>query len=355
MVRAQEILDQVYIEVDNLVDELRFEYQHSPNYSINPTAFSRLNDTGDWIMTCCPNHHENRPSFGISKEPPYHCNCFYCGYLGTLDKVIEIAFNLEEGEGIKFLFSHFLFEEKRHPVDIDRIIDEGRTAIEIPCLDESELIKFDDAKSKHPWDYAVGISYLKRRGINEHTIHTYEVRVDVENRCVVIPQRTRTGKLRFIQKRKIGDQFTGAKYINEGVPIKKDIVFGLHFIDKIKHTPHRIRRVRLVESAIDVMSNYQVGIPAVALNGKLLFPQQLREIQLAGIEVIDVMLDNDKAGRQASKEVIRALVEAGLVVNEVLYPPQLHNSDKQDSNTLLRLGLLDKLDVRPVSLLGPLY
>lgn len=349
------ILENLFLDVWEILDNLVFDYQHSPNYSTNPKAFSNKNDTGDWVMSCCPNHPENRPSFGISKEAPYHANCFYCGYLGTIDRVIELAFDLDKGEGLKFLLTDYLVEEKRSKLDVDRIIDEGRLRLAIPTLDENVLSKFDNAPERNNWEYRVALSYMiKERGIHPHTLEKYEIKVDLDNKCIVFPQRTRTGELRFLQKRKIGERFTGAKFINEGSPIKKDILFGLHHINKLRYSTNRIRRIRLVESPIDVLSNYQVGVPAVALNGKILFVNQIRELQLAGIEEVDLFLDNDSAGRQATREATEKLIKAGFIVNHCLYPKQVAHDYKQDSNTLLRLGLLDQVITRNVSLLGNL-
>lgn len=347
------ILENISLDVWDLIDELRFEYQHSHNFMLNPTAFSNKNDTGDWVMSCCPNHAETRASFGISKSPPYHANCFYCGYLGTIDRVLEIAFSLDDGEGIKLLLSDYIVEEARTPLDVEGIINDGRERTKIPCLDEKELTKFDNAPSINKWTYDVAMAYLiNQRGMNIHTLNTYGIKVDVQNECIVFPQRTRTGELRFLQKRKIGNNYKGVKFINEGSPIKKDILFGLHFINRLRTTKNRIRRVRMVESPLDAMSNYQVGIAAVATNGKILFKNQIRELQLAGVEVVDLFFDNDDAGREATKHATKALTKEGFIVNHVQYPPIFTYDTKVDSNDLLKLGWLDKLKVKPVSLLG---
>lgn len=341
------------LDISELIDDLRFEYQHSPNFFTNSTAFSTQNDTGDWVMTCCPNHSETKPSFGVSKDAPYHTNCFYCGYLGTIDKAIEIAFNLDDGEGISHLLADYIVEEQRALLDIEGIISDGRERTKIPCLDDQELYKFNNARDVNQWEHDVAMAYLlNQRSISQETINTYEIKVDIDNKCIVFPQRTRVGDLRFLQKRKIGNSFSGAKFINEGSPIKKDILFGLHFIEKLKNTEHRIKRVRLVESPLDTMSNYQVGIVSVAQNGKILFPNQIRELQLSGVEVVDLLYDNDSAGKSATKDATKKLVKEGFVVNHVLYPPHLRYDKDQDSNTLLKLGWLDKLETKNVSLIG---
>lgn len=351
--RALSMLENVSLDIWDLIDELRFEYQHSGNFGVNPTAFSHKNDTGDWIMSCCPNHSETRASFGISKEPPYHTNCFYCGYLGTLDKAVEIAFGLDDGEGIKLLLAEYILEEVRAPLDIEGIINDGRERTKIPCLDESELVKFDQSPSINKWTYDVARAYLiNQRGMDIHTLDTYGIKIDVVNDCIVFPQRTRTGELRFLQKRKVGNNYSGAKFINEGSPIKKDILFGLNFINQLRTSENRIKRVRMVESPLDAMSNYQAGVAAVATNGKILFKNQIRELQLAGVEVVDLFFDNDDAGRDATNNATKSLTKAGFIVNHTLYPPQFSRDAKVDSNDLLKLGWLDKLETKSISLLG---
>lgn len=298
-------------------------------------------------MSCCPLHAESRASFGISKEPPYHCNCFYCGALGTIDELIENVLDLDVGEGIKVLLSTYIVEEKRITFDMIDYIENLRNKFKVPCLDENVLQSMKDSKEKDEFLYQVGMSYMRSRGFDDRTLSTYEICVDTSTNTLVFPQRTRTGELRFVQKRKIGNSYHGAKFINEGSAVKKDIVFGLHFINKLRTTPNRIRRVRMVESPTDCMSNYQVGIPAVSINGRILFRNQVKELQLAGITEIDLMLDNDAAGAKGMGEAAKLLDRAGFTVNRVLYPsfPAL-----KDSNELLNAGLLDRLETTSLNL-----
>ncbi|WP_256975267.1 toprim domain-containing protein [Paenibacillus amylolyticus] len=342
----------MHIDPKQLIEELRFSFQYLSKGLSNPNAFTGLNDTGEWIMSCCPLHAESRASFGISKESPYHCNCFFCGYLGTIDNLIENALDLNEGEGINFLVSTYIFEEKSRTFDMVDYIDNRRNKYVIPYLEESKLVTLKKSRSKNEVLFQSGMSYMRGRGFKDCTLETYEICVDTKTEMLVFPQRTRTGQLRFVQKRKIGNNYHGAKFINEGSTIKKDIVFGLHFINKLRTTTNRIKRVRMVESPTDCMSNYQIGIPAVSINGRILFRNQVRELQLAGIEEVDLMLDNDKAGEKGMQDAAILLDRAGLIVNRVRYPsfPVF-----KDSNELLNAGLLDRLDTYNVNLIGAIF
>ncbi|MDF2964336.1 MAG: hypothetical protein K0S39_6071 [Paenibacillus sp.] len=329
------ILDALFIDPKELIEELLFEYQHSLNYELNPNAFDCANDTGNWVMCCCPIHAESRASFGISKEAPYKTNCFYCGPLGTIDQVIEHAFDLAPGEGIKKLLFSLVQEERRAPLNLDELIENGRNFFTVPSMDEAVVQSFL-SKSGREWQWDQSMNYMRSRGFTERCLKTYEIGVDTEANCIVFPQRTREGKIRFVQKRKIGEHYIGAKFVNEGQAIKKDILFGLHHINKLRFSPHRIRRIRLVESPTDAMSNYEVGVPAVSINGKILFHYQVKELLWAGIEIVDLMLDNDEAGRNGSKAAAKKLEHAGIIVNQVLYPHPLH----KDANALYQAGLL---------------
>lgn len=342
----RELLESIHIDVEDIIDEIRFSYQHSENYGNNPNAFNMVNDTGDWVMCCCPNHPESRPSFGISKDAPYNANCFFCGYLGTIDEIIEKSLGLDDGHGIKMLLSTYMVEEKRATIDIEQIVENGRERLRIPCLDEDVLNSYLESRNADPIGYEIGMSYMRKRGLSDSTLSKFQITVDLQNKCIVFPQRTRTGELRFIQKRKIGNDYVGAKFINDGSPVKKDIIFGLHFINRIRTTANRVRRVRLVESPTDALSNYEAGFVALALNGKILFQNQIKELLLAGIEEVDLMLDNDRAGREGTKDAAKKLDRAGIVVNEVLYPSQFF----KDSNDLLRAGILHKVRTRNINL-----
>jgi DNA primase len=344
------ILESFHFDVNDLTDELRFTYQHLDKAFTNPTAFSGSNDTGNWVMSCCPIHVESRPSFGISKEAPYHCNCFYCGYLGTIDVLIEKSLDLDEGEGMKVLLSTYIFEEKHEQFDMVGYIENRRNDYMIPCLPESTLESIRQPVSNE-WIYSVGMTYMHQRGFTDHTLSTYGITVDTATETIVFPQRTRTGELRFIQKRKIGSKYHGAKFINEGSPIKKDIVFGLHFINALRTTKDRIKRVRVVESPTDCMANYQVGIPAVSINGVILFKNQVSELQMAGVTEVDLMLDNDQAGQKGTEDAAKMLDRAGFVVNRVLYP----NAFLKDSNELMYVGLLDSLPSINLNIIGALF
>lgn len=328
-------IDDISFDVSDLIESVRYDYQFTSDFALNPSALTKMTVRGDWLMMNCPNHNETNPSFGISLSSPYHCNCFYCGTLGTIDKMIELVLGLDKNSGLKYVMDSLGYYELTK-IDLDRMFNQKK---EIKNLPENDLVSFQ--KLENSLDYEMAIAYLKKRGLSDKTISTYGVGVDLKNYCITFPQRDRKGNLRFIQKRKINVN-KGNRFINEGNPVKKDILFGLHFIDKIKTTKKAIKKVRIVESPIDVLSHYQIGEVAVALNGLILFPQQIRELQLSGVTTIELMLDNDKAGKSSTVEARSKLNKAGFVVNEVHYPNDLF----KDANDLLLANELHNVKIK---------
>jgi DNA primase len=334
------ILENIIIDVNELLDTIQYEYQHTDNYISNSNAFSFLRDSNEWVMFCCPSHSEHRPSCGVTKQAPFRVNCFKCGYLGTIDEVIENALDLDKGEGLELILNNFIISNKRDSTEIEELIsriDDKKEKINIPNLSEDFLNQFADNRSL---DYKLGISYMNKRGFTNHCLNVYGITYDICTNCVVFPQRTREGNLRFVQKRRIKGK--GSRFINEGQAIKTDILFGLHLIDRFKNTKERIKRVRLVESPTDVLANYEVGVPSVALNGKILFKQQIKELHLAGVTHLELMLDNDEGGKDGTKKAIPLLKDFRL------YLVDYGKTMSKDSNDLLLSGDLQKIKINQI-------
>lgn len=330
------------LNIEELIVTLREEFVNTDLYPINTTAFLYQKHIGEWVMCCCPFHPETNPSFGISTVPPYHVNCFYCGYLGTVDRMIEKLFGLKRGQGICKLTAGYIIDESRKMFDVEEIIDGGRNG-EIPCLPESYINKFELVADRSSEEAVKAYEYLSSRGLSEKTMRVYDIRVD--GKYILFPQRDRRGRLRFVQRR-IAEKTNkkDRRFYNELVTTKKDILFGLHLIDRLKFTPHRISRVAIVESPIDVMSCFEVGIPAIGLNGKILYPPQIREMQLAGIDTVDIFTDADDAGREAARKIASKLAKSGFRINMVVYPER--GDGQKDPNDLLVAGKL--LNVRTI-------
>lgn len=180
--------------------------------------------------------------------------------------------------------------------------------------------------------------YLLRRGITDEIMKKFVVGYDKEQEAVAFFwQDADTGRVVNIKFRKTASKVF--YYMPDGQPIKNH-VFGLYHVKKDGH-----KRVFIVESEIDALYLWSNGIPAVALGGSSLSPEQKRAILLSGVEDIIIATDNDKAGFRLRKSIEREMV--GNVNIQHLYLPR-HAKDVNDLPPIELLKYVD--DVKPMAL-----
>lgn len=319
------------LDLVEILEDLRLHWVDNELSKYNDTALTKLKDTGENLMFCCPHHHERNPSCGIKTDYPFGWNCFSCGASGNLPQLVAHVMGYRnELYGMRYITKNYLVttSKERPALDIDSILD-GNDLERKRSLDESEVAKFQ--KKRH--------SYIQQRGFSDRTIRKYEVGYDEETQSITFPVRTSKGNIRFIKKR-----FVAKKgFLNEKGIDKKDIVYGLYYI---LQSPTEITRIKLTESETDTMACYEGKLPSGAILGRLLFKEQVRELLLAGIKEVDLFLDNDKHGVNATIQAYEMLSRTPIKVNVVLYPGIKWGIDTldedevphKDANDLLKAG-----------------
>jgi DNA primase len=296
------------------------EWVNHPQYNYNPTAFSKLKTSGDNYMFCCPYHFEHDPDSGILKDYPYLFNCFACGMSASLPQLVAHAMDLPtEVHGEHYIIKNYAIvdKEKRPPLDIDLILDGGKNKDKLVSHLDAELDQYK--LKRHP--------YLYSRGFTERTLQKYEVGYDESTRSMVIPIRTSSGTIRFFKRR-----FVDRKgFLNETNIYKKDVLFGLW---NLKNAPTKITTVFITESETDTISCYQGKLPAVALLGRILFDEQIKELLKAGVKEINLFLDNDSHGVQGCLDAYKKLMKTPIRVNKVIYPGNNYGINTLDSNNI---------------------
>ena len=119
------------------------------------------------------------------------------------------------------------------------------------------------------------------------------------------------------------------KYLNQTGLNKTELLFNLK--------PERKQKeVILVEGYLDALAAEAMGIENVAaLAGTTISREQIAQALSKGIETFTLCLDQDKAGRAATKANIEALLEAGVyTVYTVILPHDPH--EKADLDSVLR-------------------
>ena len=321
-----DFLSSLCLDTEDFLYELRNSWLSHQEYSYNQTAFTRVKVSGDNIMFCCPYHVETNPSCGIMSRPPYSWNCFGCGSSGDLIKLISYVMGFSsELKCVQFLLrKHFTVSAVERPkIDIEELLSSNLKHE----VEDEELKKYRGII--HP--------YIRKRGFSDGTLRKYEVGYDVEKDAITFPVRASTGQVRFVQRR-----FVSSKgFLNLRNVYKKDILYGLYYI---LQTRKRFTEIYLTESIIDTMSCYEGGLPAGAIMGRILFPEQVKELVAAGIKTVNLFFDNDKYGKDcvmSSQALILKL--SPIRVNVVTYP----DCSSKDANDLLLAERMRDISVMP--------
>lgn len=336
-----DILQSVYLDVREVLEDLRLHWLEGKGYKYNPTALTKIKDSGDNLMFCCPFHHESNPSCGILKEYPYIFQCFGCEASGNLGQFVARVLDLpNELYGIRHIMRNYIVVDKksRPPINIEEILD-GKGRDRKRALPDEVAEQY--AKKRHV--------YMYERGFSEPTLRRYEIGFDEELRAVTFPVRTSDGRLRFIKKR-----FVDRKgFLNEKNIEKKDIVYGLYYV---RQAPKPITELFVNESETDTLACYEGKLPAVAILGRIMFKEQVMELVRAGVKTVNLFFDNDKPGVECtlkSAKLISTLTP--IKINVVIYPDGHYGIDSvdkgelpyKDANDLLLAGKLKSIKVIP--------
>lgn len=235
---------------------------------------------GDEIHALCPAHEERtghvdaHPSFGFNMAKQVG-NCFSCGWHPTLPELVRQLTGTAPPADI--------MEQAQSSATvaaIKRLTEEKREALIDFTLHEWTLThRFKDVKS----------SMLERRRLTAEAAAAYGIRFDPYSRTWVMPIRTARGVLVGWQ-RKGG----GLKAFNEPKNLEKSQhLFGLYSM-------RAHDRLAVVESPLDAVRLYQVGIPAVSTMGAEVSDAQCRLLARHTSTVV-LAMDNDPAGWHGAK------------------------------------------------------
>lgn len=335
-----DFLKTVSVDVEEVLEDLRYEWVTGEKFQDNKTALTKVSNKGENIMTCCPFHQETNPSFGVQANYPYTFHCFGCGAKGNLATLAKHILNLPSDlHGYHYIEKTYtvVSVKDRKRIDIQEILnkndgDKKRT------LPESSIQNY--IGKYH--------SYMLSRGFTKHTLKKYEVGYDEETKSVTFPVRTSKGAIRFINRRSVDSK----QFMNEKNIYKKDILYGLFYL---LQSGHKLDRLFITESITDTMSCYQSGLASVAVMGRILFQEQVRELLLAGVKEVNLFFDNDEHGFDCTMKAYAILSKTPIRVNVVIYPSchfGIDTKDKsrvlyKDGNDLLKSGKMKNIEIVP--------
>ena len=301
---------QIEATPEQIIQKLTFEIEEEQGRFL----FRRTKSLGSNMQFSCPFHGdgmERHPSCGMSRDVSYSgsriieagtVHCFTCGYTAKLNVFVSDLFNRKDGGffGNQWLKRNFSSGEEQ----VRPLMDLGlsrKTRAEssrtFPIIPEEELDKY---RWTHP--------YMYERKLTDEIIELFDIGYDKLNDCITMPVRNLNGETVFFNRRSTGRKF---HQYGEDDP-KGDFLYGAYEVLKYSDRFKDNSKLFVTESAINCLTLWTLGIPAVALMGvgggnqfELLKHMPFRTIVLA--------LDPDKPGDEASRKIKRRLKNSKLI------------------------------------------
>lgn len=234
----------------------------------------------DYEVTCLnPDHPDRNPSMRIDQVTGIF-NCFSCGFKGNL-------------------FTHF--GEKVNKMEMKRQLLKKK-------IDE---VRAESVGLQMPEGYSPYIGNW--RSIRAETYRDFEAFIhagkDFTGR-ICFPVRDRSGRIVAFQSRTTGDQ--QPKYLNTP-PGAKMPLFPV--VEPIQGS------IILVEGIFDVINLHDKGLTnAVCCFGvKNVTEEKLQVLSVAGVDSIDVFLDNDEAGQTGANRIRELCESIGLNTRNIAF------------------------------------
>jgi hypothetical protein len=237
----------------------------------------------------CPNpdHEDNHPSWSMNVNTLAHF-CFSCGYRGSLRGLLKDLTGAAPSDlDREIAVQGFLRKMKQAREEPDEILDE----IE-PILTEWSL--------EHHFR-PMPQRYLDFKHLHREACDRYEVRFDSEGKRWVLPLRSPKGELLGAQYRQKGFVRTLPKGAE-----KSQTLFGFPQCREFDHCV-------LVESPLDAVRLFGLGIPALSSLGAFVSAEQVKLLARTFTRVY-LALDDDKTGHQSTEIVAPMLERRGTAV-----------------------------------------
>ena len=320
-----------------------------------------LKKRGANLLGLCPFHHEKTGSFTVSPSKGIY-KCFGCGKAGSAVGFIMEIEQCTYVEALKHLARtyHITIEERELTQEEKQRQDDRESMFvvnDFSCKWFQEQL-WDSAEGK-----AVGMAYLRQRGIREDIIKKFQLGYSPERAklweeakkagyhdtylvndvdtligtgvClkdekghlfdrfrgrVIFPFFSVSGKVTGFAGRLIKQSDKAGKYVNSPTSIlyeKKHELYGFY---QAKQAIKREDCCYLVEGQLDVIQLVQSGIEnVVASGGTALTYPQIRLIHRF-TENVTILYDGDNAGIKAALRGLDMMLEEGVNVRVVLLP-----------------------------------
>ena len=286
--------------VEQIVKQLKSELTNGLLKDIEPR-------NGQNIKVTCPRHkdgHERHPSCYVFCDETDkvtelgQVHCFTCGYIATLAEFIAEC--LEEYDDQQAFGEEWLKErcDTAFMSEVEYLppIELSKPKKVDTSIDESILKKYNYYHQ-----------YMWQRKLSQQIVDLFEVGFDPETQMITFPVRDEKGALKFITGRSVKSKFFN-------IPEKVDKpVYLLYYI-----LQNRIKHIAVVESQINALYMWSLGIPAVCLFGTG-STTQLETLCKSGIRSFSLYFDGDEPGRKGAARFKRSMPK-DVIITDYLLP-----------------------------------
>ncbi|PTN09056.1 DNA primase [Mangrovibacterium marinum] len=316
--------------------------------------FVTLKRRGVNMIGNCPFHNEKTPSFTVSPTKGIF-KCFGCGKGGNSVNFIMEHETLSYPEALKWLARkyHIEVKEEEESPEQKQQKDDRESMMIVSAWAQKYFSRYLLQENE---GRAVGLSYIRERGIRDDIVKKFELGFCPDGKNVFTQEAQKQGyKMEYLERTGltikrddwVRDRFAGrvmfpihniagrviafggrtlkadkniAKYLNSpesDIYHKSRVLYGIY---QAKREISRADKCYLVEGYTDVLSMHQAGIEnVVASSGTALTHDQIRLIKRFTPN-ITIIYDGDAAGIKASLRGIDLVLEEGVNVKVLLLP-----------------------------------
>lgn len=322
-----------------------------------------LKKRGANLIGLCPFHDEKTGSFTVSPSKGIY-KCFGCGKSGNVVGFVMEYDQCTFFEAIRTLAKRYHIEiEERELTQEEKQNENDRESMSV--VNEWCNTWFQHQLWETQEGQAVGLSYLRARGLRDDSIHKFQLGYSPDKSLLSIEAK----KAGYEEKYLVNDS-QNAPYIGTGVCLKSEdgrlydrfhsrVIFPFFSLsgkvigfagrlmkqnDKVgkyvnsptsplfekhnclyglfqaKQEIVRQNHCYLVEGQMDVISMFQTGIKNVVASGGTSLTQPQIKLMHRFTDRITVLYDGDKAGIKAAIRGIDMILEEGIKVKVLLLP-----------------------------------
>ncbi|MCQ2342270.1 MAG: DNA primase [Paludibacteraceae bacterium] len=339
-----------------------------------------LKRRGANLIGLCPFHDEKTGSFTVSPSKGIF-KCFGCGKAGDVVGFVREIEQCDYPEALRILAKRYHIEiEERELTADEKQAEDDRESMFV--VNEWCNRWFQQQLWETQEGQAVGLSYLRQRGLRDDIIHKFQIGYSPDKSLltieahkqsfqdkyllndnqnapyigtgvcvkgsdgrlfdrfhsrVIFPFFNNSGKVIGFAGRIMVHNDKVGKYVNSPTsPLfeKHNCLYGLY---QAKQAISKLDRCYLVEGQMDVISMFQAGIEnVVASGGTSLTQPQIRALHRF-TNNITIIYDGDKAGIKAALRGIDMILEEGINVRVLLLP------DGEDPDSFARTHSAEEL------------